>query len=320
MNLWVLAMMTGIVGGCIGDRSGTGAVTLTWTPIDSVNATLPVAIRVYAGQNDVYPLRAWYVTIDERHPLVETRVLLSADAGDLRETVTSFSKRPRSCVAVNGGYFVMNQAPSVHAGLLYSDGKLEAPATRAVTRADVTYPVARAAIGFTADGGVELAWATNRDDSLFVWDRPPAHRPGQPAALPERAAVFWDVRDAVSAGPMLVHRGRQHVTDDEEVFFGSAIPDVHPRTAAGRTADGRLLLLVVDGRQPVSRGVDLEQLAGIMEDIGAVEALNLDGGGSSALVVNGTLLNRPTGTSIEREVMSAIVTFCLPSSPEMRTP
>ena len=126
-------------------------------------------------------------------------------------------------------------------------------------------------------------------------------------------------RDAVSAGPMLIHDGRRYVTDDEEVFFGSAIPDVHPRTAVGRTTDGRLLILVVDGRQPVSRGVDLEQLAGIMEDLGAVDALNLDGGGSSALVVNGTLLNRPAGTSIEREVMSALVTFCLPSSPEMRT-
>ena len=118
---------------------------------------------------------------------------------------------------------------------------------------------------------------------------------------------------------MLIHDGRRYVTDDEEVFFGSAIPDVHPRTAVGRTTDGRLLILVVDGRQPVSRGVDLEQLAGIMEDLGAVDALNLDGGGSSALVVNGTLLNRPAGTSIEREVMSALVTFCLPSSPEMRT-
>jgi len=119
---------------------------------------------------------------------------------------------------------------------------------------------------------------------------------------------------------MLLHNGSRRVTDDEEVFFGSAIPNVHPRTAAGRTADGRLLLLVVDGRQPVSRGVDLEQLAHIMEDLGAVDALNLDGGGSSALVVNGVLLNRPAGTSVEREVMSALVTFCSPPPPEMRMP
>jgi exopolysaccharide biosynthesis protein len=48
----------------------------------------------------------------------------------------------------------------------------------------------------------------------------------------------------------------------------------------------------------------------LMSGVGAVDALNLDGGGSSALVVDGALLNRPTGGATEREVMSAIVTVC----------
>lgn len=311
------ALLVG-VGGCAGADGGMPA--LSWSPLDSVNATLPPQIRVFAGQSATYPLRAWYVSIDEADPSVETRVLVSDDESDLRETVSSFSGHPRACVAVNAGFFAMDRSPSIHAGLLYTGGTLQAPATRTVTRSELAYPVARAAIGFTADGTVEVTWATSRGDSLYAWDRPPSHRPGRPADLPdpERSRV-WNVQDAVSAGPMLLHDGARRVTDDEEVFFGSAIPNVHPRTAAGRTADGRLLLLVVDGRQPVSRGVDLGQLAHIMEDIGAVDALNLDGGGSSALVVNGTLLNRPAGTSVEREVMSALVTFCSPAPPEMRT-
>ena len=318
-SLCFAALTLGALG-CTGGNGG-GPVVLSWSPLDSVNATLPPQIRVFAGQSDAYPLRAWYVSIEEEDPNIETRVLLSDDVSDLRETVSSFSNVPRACVAVNAGYFVMDRSPSVHAGLLYTDGTLQAPATRTVTRSDVAYPVARAAVGFTAGGAVDVTWATSRGDSLFAWDRPPSHRPGRPAELPrsDRAHV-WHVRDAVSAGPMLLHDGTRRVTDDEEVFFGSAIPDVHPRTAVGRTDDGRLLLLVVDGRQPVSRGVDLEQLARIMEDLGAVDALNLDGGGSSALVVNGSLLNRPAGTSVEREVMSALVTFCSPSPPEMRTP
>jgi exopolysaccharide biosynthesis protein len=316
----VLGITIGSVIGCAGEQGRGEWISLEWTPIDSVNAELPPTIRVYAGENDVRPLRAWYVTIDEQDPSVETRVLLSDDPTDLRETITSFSGTPRACVAVNAGYFAMNQSPAVHAGLLYTDGVLQAPATRTVTRSSIAYPVARAAIGFTVDGTVQVTWATSRNDSLFAWDRPPTHRPGLPADLPDdEAAAFWNVRDAVSAGPMLIRNGVRNVTEEEEVFFGSAIPDVHPRTAAGRTADGHLLLLVVDGRQPLSRGVDLDQLAGIMEGLGAVDALNLDGGGSSALVVNGTLLNRPAGTSVEREVMSALVTFCIPSPPEMRT-
>ena len=114
----------------------------------------------------------------------------------------------------------------------------------------------------------------------------------------------------MSAGPALLKDGNLNITADEEVFFGSSIPDVHPRSAAGFTADGALILMVVDGRQDTSRGVYLEELAMLMRGVGAVEALNLDGGGSSALVVDGTLLNRPTGGVVEREVMSAIVTVC----------
>ena len=54
----------------------------------------------------------------------------------------------------------------------------------------------------------------------------------------------------------------------------------------------------------------MEQLAALMVGIGAEEALNLDGGGSSSLVVNGKLLNKPSGRAIEREVMTAIGVFC----------
>jgi exopolysaccharide biosynthesis protein len=68
--------------------------------------------------------------------------------------------------------------------------------------------------------------------------------------------------------------------------------------------------MVVDGRQPESRGVGLEELATLMLEAGAVEAINLDGGGSSTLVVNGILVNRPQGNTEQRQVMSALATFC----------
>ena len=64
--------------------------------------------------------------------------------------------------------------------------------------------------------------------------------------------------------------------------------------------------MVVDGRQASSRGVYLQELAVMMDNLDCVEAINLDGGGSSGIVVNGKILNRPTGTTAQREVMSAI--------------
>ena len=116
----------------------------------------------------------------------------------------------------------------------------------------------------------------------------------------------WPAVDAVAGGPVLLQDGRERIATEEEVFFGSAIPDVHPRTAACVAPEDELVLLVVDGRQRESRGVDLVELATLLRDLGCVEAINLDGGGSSALVINGALVNRPVGGVEEREVMSAL--------------
>ena len=74
-------------------------------------------------------------------------------------------------------------------------------------------------------------------------------------------AETWVVDDAIHAGPVLMHDGKIRVTSNEEVFFGSTIPKIHPRTAAGYRKSGELVLLVVDGRQVDSRGVDLQELS-----------------------------------------------------------
>ena len=285
--------------------SGTSTLTLEWHAVDSLNAKLPETIRVYSGRREAMPLRAWYVKIQESAPLVETRVLQSDDSSDNRETVSSFAADPTICIAVNGGYFSMDRTPAQHGGLLVTEGVVRAPATRKVVRDSVDYEVARAAIGFTREGRVQLRWATTRNDTVFSWRSPPSHRPGFPAPpLDYTRSERWDVLHALSAGPMLLVDGKLRVAVDEEVFFGSSIPNTHPRTAAGRTVDGALILLVVDGRQPESRGVNLRELAEIMRDLGAVQALNLDGGGSTSLVVDGVLLNRPAGGTAERQVMS----------------
>ena len=279
-----------------------------WQPMESLNAELPVAVQVFSGTDPDIPLRAWYVSVRPGADSVRTEILLSDDEDDRRERVSAFAADTGACVVVNGGFFSMERTPAMHAGLLVVDGEIEAPATRSVVRGDIRYETARAALGVTPDG-FDIAWATSRDGQLQAWPQPPPHAPGSPAEL-EGEPTEWPVEDALGAGPALVSNGQVRVTTNEEVFFGSAIPDTHPRTAAGIRDDGTLLLLVVDGRQPVSRGVDLDQLAAIMVDIGANEALNLDGGGSSALFVDSGLVNRPSGITAEREVMSAIGVFC----------
>ena len=289
--------------------SGAAAPDLAWEPLEALNADLPSGVRVYAGTDPKLPLRAWYVSVAQRGDSGRVEVLVSDDPTDRRETVSSFAADTGACVVINGGYFTMERNPAHHAGLLVIDGVIEAPATRSAVRDDVRYPTARAALGLTS-AGFDIAWATSRGGNLLAWAAPPPHRQGAPAQLDPEASTPWNVEDALGGGPALVSNGEVDVATDEEVFFGTAIPYTHPRTAAGITADGTLLLLLVDGRQKESRGVRLEELAGILVDLGAVEALNLDGGGSSSLVVHGELLNNPAGRRKEREVMTALGVFC----------
>ncbi|MFD8418179.1 phosphodiester glycosidase family protein [Streptomyces sp. NPDC059466] len=119
----------------------------------------------------------------------------------------------------------------------------------------------------------------------------------------------------VSAAPTLVEGGRVHIDataegtlDPRDLSFGFAWSNVRqPRTLAGVDRRGRLLLVTVDGRQPgVSEGFTLAEAARFMRSLGAVQALNLDGGGSSAMAVNGTLVNVTSDATGERAVGDTI--------------
>ncbi|MBR3376671.1 MAG: phosphodiester glycosidase family protein [Mogibacterium sp.] len=96
----------------------------------------------------------------------------------------------------------------------------------------------------------------------------------------------------LSFGPALVEEGEISVGLNEEV--GRAMAS-NPRTAIGIKADGTYLLTVSDGRTDESEGLSLYELAEFMQSMGAVTAYNLDGGGSSTMVFNGTVVNDPTG-------------------------
>ncbi len=96
----------------------------------------------------------------------------------------------------------------------------------------------------------------------------------------------WET--AVGGGPVLLQNGEIRITNNEErKFTGKAINDKHPRTAMGYTKDNKLIILVIEGRNPNAGGATLTQEAKIFKDLNAVEALNLDGGGSSCLLING---------------------------------
>ena len=82
----------------------------------------------------------------------------------------------------------------------------------------------------------------------------------------------------------------------------------NPRTIAGVTRRDHLLLVTVDGREPGhSVGASFDEEAAIMRSLGATDALNLDGGGSTAMVVGGQLLTQPSDPTGERPVGDALL-------------
>ena len=99
----------------------------------------------------------------------------------------------------------------------------------------------------------------------------------------------------LSFGPALIENGQVSVDSDDEV--GRAMAS-NPRTAIGIKPDGTYIFVVSDGRTEESEGFSLLQLAEFMKYLGAETAYNLDGGGSSAMVFKGSVVNTPTGGGI----------------------
>jgi uncharacterized protein YigE (DUF2233 family) len=112
---------------------------------------------------------------------------------------------------------------------------------------------------------------------------------------------------ALGGGPRLVTQGEITVTSDEEHFRPDVSQGRAPRTAMGCTAEGTVLLVTVDGRRPgFSVGMTLEELAGLMIELGAVEAMNLDGGASTTMVVGDQVVNIPSNGN-ERALGTALL-------------
>lgn len=114
----------------------------------------------------------------------------------------------------------------------------------------------------------------------------------------------------VNGGPELVRDGRAFVTQardgmvrpgDPSFAYGWALQR-NPRTFAGVDARGRTVLVTVDGRQPDELGLSVPEAADVALALGLTEALNLDGGGSTAMVVGGGLVSNPSDAAGERPV------------------
>jgi hypothetical protein len=122
------------------------------------------------------------------------------------------------------------------------------------------------------------------------------------------------VIDLVGGNPMLLESGRVVAPDASCTEY---LCRRHPRSAVGVTSTGKVLMVVVDGRKSTSVGMRLDELAKYMKSLGAVNAMNFDGGGSATMWIKGMgVVNDPTDSGGERSVTSALLVLPGPDPAE----
>jgi hypothetical protein len=133
-------------------------------------------------------------------------------------------------------------------------------------------------------------------------------QPGDTATLDLTiTGVDWDRYDhAVGGGPFLVRNGLVAVDADRQGFNKDFADKRHPRTAVGRTASGEIWWVAIDGRQSMSVGATLQETAAVLLKLGCLDAVNLDGGGSTTFNLFGLTLNRPSDGR-ERPVANGVI-------------
>lgn len=122
--------------------------------------------------------------------------------------------------------------------------------------------------------------------------------------------------DVVNGAPVLMSNGAENITaqqdgmvhqGDGNSFYYGWVHKRNPRTIAGVDAQGRTLLVTADGRQTTALGLSIKESADVARSLGMVDAINLDGGGSTTMVVSGQVVNSPSDAAGQRPVGDALL-------------
>lgn len=200
-----------------------------------------------------------------------------------RETVANLSKRYRASAAVNGGFWKANGSPG---GILKINYLWYGTPIKP-----------RGAIGWSLDGQRVLIDRVLTNYHLMDC---PAESEIEviPISIPTHTTTeeWRELGHIVGGTPVLVRNGNVIEDYSPEQTTHSFLAKKRPRTAVGIRGNGEWVFVVVDGRfYGLLGGMTIKELAKLMLSLGCIEALNLDGGGSSTMVVDGTVINDPCG-------------------------
>jgi exopolysaccharide biosynthesis protein len=301
-----------------------------WVNVDTAFAPLPATVQVFKTTDslDGNPFIAYYL----KAKLKDKKLDFTADTtlGRRLTPLQFYDKNDKPLVVVNCTFFNFDKNQNLN--VVVKDGKMVGYNIHTIPMKgkdtfQYRHPLG-SALGIDKKRNADVAWLYS--DSAFKY--PYAAQSVQKVIkdsirnFPIDATkniyysrmhsnkitpVFkkWKVRTGVGGGPVLVQGGRIQITNEEELkFTGKAITDKHPRTSMGYTSDGYLIVMVIQGRFPgIADGATLEQEAKLLIDLGCTEALNLDGGGSSCMLVNGKETIKPSDKGGDRAIPAVFI-------------
>jgi hypothetical protein len=278
---------------------------LKWQNVDSLYQPLPSSVHVYRTTDslDGKPNIAYYIEAD----LKDKRLVFDTDTTYKRRITPQqyFERNQKPLVVVNTTFFSF--ATNQNLNVVIDEGKLVGYNVHSVPgRGKDTFTYRHtlgSAIGISKKREADIAWLYTDTSLLSAYGLQFPFTPIKDSnqhftydfvrtstdIMKKRYLEKWKMQTAVGGGPVLLQEGRIKISNNEELkFAGKAIDDKHPRTAMGYTNAHKLIILVIEGRNPgKAEGASLTQEAQIFKDLGCVEALNLDGGGSSCMLING---------------------------------
>lgn len=289
---------------------------LRWQPADSSFGPLPRGIRLFRTNDSLNgrPFIAWYIEADLNDKKLDFTA--QASPGERLTPSRFYDAEGSPAVLVNCTFFSFETNQSHN--LVMREGKMLAynlPSLKSSLSDSFYYPT-RGALGIYRNRRPDIAWTFT--DTAHRW--PYAFEASPIVARGSKSDPVirdlhtldywkkWRVRTAVGGGPVLVKDQSVYVTYREEQLFVNGANDRHPRTAIGYTLSGKLILLAIQGRFPgLAEGATLEEEARILINLGCMEALNLDGGGSSCMLVNGKETITPSDKTGQRPVPAVFI-------------
>jgi hypothetical protein len=309
----------------------TSQAQMQWVNVDSLFGSLPYSVHVYKTTSllDGKPNIAYYVEAD----LKDKKLLFDVDSTLKRRLKPSefYERNDKALLVVNTTFFSF--ATNQNLNVVIDEGKLVGYNIHTVNgRGKDTFTYRHpfgSAIGISKNRLADVAWLYTDSTKKYPYAYQGSVKPVKDSSLrfthdaatrailaeiPDGKRVRlnfsqWKMKTAVGGGPVLIQNGEIKITNNEELkFAGKAIDDKHPRTAMGYTKNNKLIILVIEGRNTgKAEGATLTQEAQMLKEIGCWEALNLDGGGSSCMLVNGKETIKVSDASGQRPVPAVFI-------------